>query len=532
MASKDKNVAPSHGSAWTSQAGPWDAILQAVKDQLPSLDSDSSLSDCGEEELFIFQRNQTTLIPDLSEELAEDPAEGDASRTWVTVAVGSPPEVCGAQKRPVVVPVEFAAELGSGWNARTKDSASREGRGLGGPFESSGEICSLLRMAEETPKWQEGNLGNMSFHTRGSQSPRWGLQGEATLSLHEGEPKAEPMSATSQGAADRRALRQERRKLIEKDILHKVPWGAQDPACSSHSGMRELPCQAAQSARSPATPPEEPRAGPPVLSLQQLEEWDLDYILQSLAGQEDNQENHAPGTTWLAADCCQVQDHSMPNAQDRLMEQLALQCATQPRASASASAWNLPADTPQDTKEQEAGSRSASRKPGAQAKQGQKPAEGTRRSTEPPTIFIDLRQIEPPAHHFLESSSSSSSDSEEEAEEPAALGDQHGPAEWAAPSSQGPWNCTGKSQLLQQLRAFRKGTAQPQLPASEGPSGQRAQAWADSARAGTGRKQRVKLWAEGHSTQARLPGVSPRALGDALGPGAAGEALVPPLGRP
>lgn len=39
------------------------------------------------------------------------------------------------------------------------------------------------------------------------------------------------------------------------------------------------------------------------------------------------------------------------------MEQLALQCATQPRASASASAWNLPADTPQDTKEQEAGSR-------------------------------------------------------------------------------------------------------------------------------------------------------------------------------
>ncbi|XP_069343077.1 dynein axonemal assembly factor 8 [Eulemur rufifrons] len=524
MASKDKDVAPSHGSAWASQAGPWDAILQAVKDQLPSLDSDSSLSDCGEEELFIFQRNQTALIPDLSEELAEDPAEGNESRTWVTAAVGSPPE-------PVLVPVECPAELGSGWNARTKDSASREGRGLGGPFESSGEICSLLTMAEETPRWQEGNLGNISFHTRGSQSPPWGLQGEATLSPHEGDPKAEPTSATSQGAVDRRALRRERRKLIEKDILHKVPWGAPEPACTSHSGMGELPCQAAQSARSPGTPPEEPRAGPPVLSLQQLEEWDLDYILQSLAGQEDNQENQAPGTAWWAADRCQVQDHSMPNAQDRLMEQLALLCATQPRASASAR--NLPADTPQDTKEQEAGSRCASRKLGAQAKPGRKLAEGTRRNTEPPTIFIDLRQMEPPAHHFLESSSSSSSDSEEEEEEePAALGDQHGPAERAAPSSQGPRNCTGKSQLLQQLRAFQKGTAQPQLPASEGPSGQRAQAWADSAGARTGRKQHVKLWAEGHSTQARLPGGSPQALGDALGPAAAGEALVPLLGRP
>ncbi|XP_012502985.1 PREDICTED: uncharacterized protein C16orf71 homolog [Propithecus coquereli] len=471
MASKDKDVAPSPGSAWASKVGPWDAILEAVKDQLPSLDSDSSL--------------------------------------------------------PVLLPVQCAAELGSGWNAETKDSASWEGRGLG-PFESSGEICSPLRMAEETPKWLEGNLGNMSFHTRGSRSPPWGLRGEATLSPQEGDAQAEPTSATSQGAVDRRALRRERRKLIEKDILQKVPWGAQDPARSGHSGMMELPCLAGQSAPSPGTPPEEPQAGPPVLSLQQLEEWDLDYILQSLAGQEDNQENHAPGTAWWTADGCQVQDHTVPNAQDTLMEQLALLCATQPRASASA--WNLPADTPRDTKEQEAGSRCASRKPGTQAEPGRKLAEGTRRSMEPPTIYIDLRQMEPPAHHFLESSSSSSSDSEEEEEEPAALGDQRGPAEWAAPSSQGPRNCTGKSQLLQQLRAFRKGTAQPQLPTSEGPCGQRAQARADSAGAGTGRKQHVKLWAEGYSAQARLPGGSPQALGDALGPGVAGEAPVPLLG--
>ncbi|XP_025225522.1 uncharacterized protein C16orf71 homolog [Theropithecus gelada] len=98
MASNDEGMAPSLGSPWASQTGPWDAILKAVKDQLPSLDSDSSLSDYGEEELFIFQRNQTALIPDLSEELAEDPADGDKSRTWAAAAEESLPEVCGTQK--------------------------------------------------------------------------------------------------------------------------------------------------------------------------------------------------------------------------------------------------------------------------------------------------------------------------------------------------------------------------------------------------------------------------------------------------
>lgn len=45
-------------------------------------------SDREDEELFIFQRNQTALIPDLSEELADDPAGA-----WVTSS-GCPPEVC------------------------------------------------------------------------------------------------------------------------------------------------------------------------------------------------------------------------------------------------------------------------------------------------------------------------------------------------------------------------------------------------------------------------------------------------------
>ncbi|XP_061065398.1 dynein axonemal assembly factor 8 isoform X2 [Eubalaena glacialis] len=340
MASHDKDVGP-------LLPNPWDAILEAVKEQLPSLDSDSSSSNCEEEELIIFQRNQTALIPDLSEELAEDP-----DGAWVTSS-GSPPE--------------------------------------------------------------------------------------------------------------------------------------------------------------------------------QLEEWDLDQVLQSLTGREEDPGDGASGAAWWAADRLQGRDHAKPSTQDRLMEQLTLLCATQSRAFSSA--WRVPSDTPQDIKPQEAGSRCASKELGFQAL-----AMDTRLRSpaEPPTVFIDLRPTKPSDQGPSESSSSSSSshsscsssssDSEEEGEEEtAAQRDQQGPARL--------WDCTGKSQLLQQLRAFRKALAQPKLPAGEGPGSQKAQAPGDTAGSSSGGKQHVTLWAERQSAQARPPGGSPRALGDSLGPGTAREALVPPPGQ-
>lgn len=92
-------------------------------------------------------------------------------------------------------------------------------------------------------------------------------------------------------------------------------------------------------------------------------------------------------------------------------------------------------------------------------------------------------------------------------------------------------DCTGKSQLLQQLRAFRKGMAQPQLPAREGSNSQKAQAPEDVARSGTDRHHHVTLWAERQSAQASPSGGSPMAQGDPLGAGTVREVLVPPLGQ-
>lgn len=496
MASKDKDVAPAPSS-------PWDAILEAAKDQVPSLDSDSSLSDCGEEP-FIFQRNQPVLIPDLAEELAEDPAGDNDSRTWVPVAETSLPE-------PVLVPVGLATKPGSGQNARTLGLASQEGWFL----ENCAETSTFLQMAEETPMLLEDDPGTLSFNTKQFQSPPWDSQGEATLS-REGEVGIEPLSAAWRDSAERRALRRERRKMIEKEILHKVTRDAWDPACSDQG-------QSTDTGPRPEAPSEGPREGQLVLSLQQLEEWDLDYILQSLPGQEDKQGNGAPRSAWWAADLQQSQAHTVPHSQDRLLERLTVLCAVQSRASAPVR--KLPADTLQDTEEQEARSRCASMKPGFQAEPGQKLADSMRLKIEPPTIFIDLRQaepLEPPDHQSPGSSIPSSSDSEEEdVVERTALEAQQSPAQQAAAFSQDLRSCTGKSQLLQQLRAFRKGTALPQ----EGPGGQKAPEDA------TKSKEQVKLSTEGQSTQARLQEGNPRALGDPPEPESARQVLVPSLGQ-
>lgn len=92
-------------------------------------------------------------------------------------------------------------------------------------------------------------------------------------------------------------------------------------------------------------------------------------------------------------------------------------------------------------------------------------------------------------------------------------------------------DCTGKSQLLQQLRAFRKGMAQPQLLASKRPNSQKAQAPEDTAGSGTGKKATCNTLSCEAECPARPSGGSPRALGDPFGLGTDREVLVSPLGQ-
>nr|XP_042139531.1 dynein axonemal assembly factor 8 isoform X2 [Peromyscus maniculatus bairdii] len=419
MTSKDKDMV-------SLPVSPWDAILKAAKDQLPSLDSDSSPSDCEEEEPFIFQRNQPVLIPDLAEELAEDPF-GIESGTWIAVGRSSSPE-------PLLIPERLAIE------------------------------------------------------------PRSGQKGEEATFPLEGKLKIEPTSTDFRNSTKLQALRRERKRMIEKDILQKVTQTAQNPACGDQG-------QAAESGPRPEASSEQPREGCPVLSLQQLEDWDLDYILQSLPGRQDSQGDSAPRTAWWLAERYQNQGHTSGLSQDTILEQLALLCATQSRVCNHT--WKVPVDKPQDPEEQEARSRNAW-------------AESRRLKTEPPTIFLDLRQTEPSepqARQSRESPEHSSSDSEEADVETAGPGQ--------GPSSQERRDCTGKSQLLQQLRAFRKGAVPSHRSTSDSPRGQKAQAPEDTG-SHTRRKKHIKLWA---GKQKALD------LGDPLGTQPAREVLLPATGQ-
>lgn len=117
-------------------------------------------------------------------------------------------------------------------------------------------------MSAEIPPQQDDDAGR-TVNTSGSQSPRQGPRGEATCSPQEAGLQTEPPGAASRAqeasdAANRRALRRERRKVIEKDILHKVTWDGQDPAlCNARPGQGK--------ARDAAEAPPGPL---PVLSLQ------------------------------------------------------------------------------------------------------------------------------------------------------------------------------------------------------------------------------------------------------------------------
>lgn len=77
----------------------------------------------------------------------------------------------------------------------------------------------------------------------------------------EGKLKIEPTDTDFRNSTKLQALRRERKRMIEKDILQKVTQAAQNPACGDQG-------QAAESGPRPEASSEQPREGCPVLSLQ------------------------------------------------------------------------------------------------------------------------------------------------------------------------------------------------------------------------------------------------------------------------
>ncbi|XP_053813890.1 dynein axonemal assembly factor 8 isoform X4 [Vidua chalybeata] len=359
----------------------WGAILAAVKDQLPSLDSNSSTSDSeSDEELFIFQRDLPNLIPDLSEELMmfslEDSQEQQIQETetlpW------------GTWNRDLES-FDFQ-EKTDGAQIIAKEDVQMIKNEAPEPASQTGEMPSQKRaVLEESPSDSTDHLEEKEMG-RTQAKERVNSWLNTAVSVEELYSK------------------EERKKLIETKILSKTlvqPSPKQDVKPPSH-GINNSLGRFAKEETSPA----EHLGEVTHLSLQNIEKWDVDKNLEELEQQGDKTRAEV---AFFPADY----ETFRRKCEDELMERLGELCARQSRA------VSPPCERPlaklcsfqgqQDNKDVALLSSSPS-----SLRMGRMSFQGL---PKPATVYIDLRDAEPQKSVTVpeeEQSASDSSSSEEE----------------------------------------------------------------------------------------------------------------------
>ncbi|XP_019363117.1 PREDICTED: uncharacterized protein C16orf71 homolog isoform X1 [Gavialis gangeticus] len=415
----------------------WGAILSAVKDQIPSLDSDTSLSDCEDDgELFIFQRDEPNLIPDLSEELE------DFSREHLDMQ-----QILETRRPP-----------GEMWN--------RSGLDLQEEMDDAQTVARERTPVSRNESDAFTSLTGETVGKSGAFLPE--LLVDPTDQVHKikelgSEKKEETEGFCMNNKPSRRkpyfdesnSNEEERRKMIETKILSKItlepsPRNVGHPELKVNSSLEtnsdnldRFP-HAGNEQR--ASSGEHPR-GLTLFSLQGIEKWDLDKILKNMEHQDDGTHLEEPAfpsvdhKTWIA------------RSESRLMAKLEELCAKQSKALA-----------PQYRRSSSAKKEVAYLPPPPSCR-SMKIVE-LQYHAEPQTVYIDLRDAKPqksesPPNEKLSSSESST-------DEEGMMTEKHHNAKERIPDfSLGLRGCTGKSRLLQQLRHYRKEASQPLAKASE-----------------------------------------------------------------
>ncbi|XP_064246624.1 dynein axonemal assembly factor 8 isoform X2 [Passer domesticus] len=391
----------------------WGAILAAVKDQLPSLDSDSSTSDCeSDEELFIFQRDLPNLIPDLSEELMMFSLE-DSQEQQIQETERLPWEIWNRdlESFDFQEKTDGAQIIAKEDVQIIKDQASE-------PVSQTEEMPSQKRaVIEESPSdstdhLEEKEMGRTQAKERVNSWPN------TAVSVQELSSK------------------EERKKLIETKILHKIlvePSPKQDVKPPSH-GINNCPGTLAKEETSSA----EYLGEVTRLLLQNIEKWDVEKNLEELEQQGNKTRAEV---AFFPADY----ETFRRKCEDELMERLGELCARQSRAVSPAcerpSAKLCSFQGQQDNKDVALLS-----SPPSSLRMGRMSFQSL---PKPATVYIDLRDAEPPKSVTVpeEEQRASDSSSSSEEEENETIQDE---------AERRMRNCSGKSLLLQQLRAARK----------------------------------------------------------------------------
>ncbi|KAJ7305744.1 hypothetical protein JRQ81_010110 [Phrynocephalus forsythii] len=402
----------------------WGSILSAVKDQIPTLGSDASESDGDEDEkeLFIFQRDESNLIPDLTEELKDSsPEETYLQKTFAFMR--HPTENWNEdQEGPGKSELAMGLDQ-DGFDFPTEEQSSRQAVSPSEPpitEKKPGEGISGIPAREEDVKKDKVSLGSSS-----DMSPSVQMSSFPILS----------MSA------------KERRQLIETQILYKATLqpppegtGHAEPQNTNNNAER-----IAKREKEVVTVPAERPQELTLLGFKDIEKWDLDTVLQYL-------ERPCGDAHWSTEMGFPSVDHETRRtlSHARLMGKLEVFSLQQSGVLLSQQKKYL-AKHPEFSKCQGDGK--------GVPIQSLTPVEW-QWVPEPPTVYMDLRETtsQKPAFPWDEKQSSSDSSSDDEGDlEATDPEDMKGKSKALFQASR---SCTGKSFLLQQLRHFRGKTAQ------------------------------------------------------------------------
>nr|XP_020633822.1 uncharacterized protein C16orf71 homolog isoform X1 [Pogona vitticeps] len=411
----------------------WGTILSAVKDQIPTLDSDTSVSDGDEEEedeLFIFQRDESNLIPDLTEELKDcPPEESDLQKTFAFMRHSR--EIWNEDQEG---PDNKAPSVFVGQDGFDLPTAERSSQRAISPINGKKPGGGILAV----PAGEQDVLKDNNSLLSPDMSP---------------SVEMSPFSVLNMSV-------EERRQLIETRILSKAtvgppPEGSGHPKPKNRNNNAERRTErGSELGTIPAEHPQELM----LVAFKDIERWDLDKVLQDLEKQSGDTHwdlevafpsiNHE---TWRAVSHAslmkKLEEFSLQQSRAFLSQQKRCLAKLPEFSQCQGDGKGVPILTPLGNH------RSLT------------PIE-LQWASEPPTVYMDLRettsQKPESAWNDKQSSSDSSSDDEEDTEVKDPEKMERKTKALSRPSRR---DCTGKSFLLQQLRHF--GRRMPQSSAVE-----------------------------------------------------------------
>lgn len=472
----------------------WDMIFAQVKDELPSLDSDFSSSSSEDGEVAIFQRGTTGLISCLPEDLKDISLEDPVLEEMLESA-RLPLEAWSTENngRNSDHHEDFWGE--TTWHLKKSSGINKHAEGKPGSFSddnptdstsSVGFIMDQSSLPSETESKPDTKEHLTVLRNNGGGDPHSSQRQKAISSKEE---KSLKCRASGDGNSDcwclpAKAVTELSELTTTKDFVKNVSESTSQSILGTESPSDQQQMNYSQNQEQKQISKEKLSRGeptgcyahkPPILSLESLEEMDLDEILRSLQQVEvhsSDVKDHGPRLEHLVNSSSSGSVHSRVNSEKNLMEQLALLCTKQ---SGEAATSNNRASTCTGEHQSKRESRTRSEgtttiglnkvlSPEASSHSLEvKRMLPMKQAREPKTVFIDLRSREqertsPETSYIngkmrlacLQDESSTESSLEEDCHN--TMSAQSSAQRQKKESRQDLGDCTGKSMLLRQLR--------------------------------------------------------------------------------